>query len=252
MNPTRCTRLATTLHCLGRCWTKFDFHHGKHRLQHRPPCLCFSGVNNNVAFVWAPCSTLLNTRMSNKLPLQVPQTIAIIYCLFLLGALPRECSSYDVANEPSFESLNDESLNTSDLLQIGRKERLTSKWNCMTNIPTPDTTGNCGISGGLWDRLKGGGSSLYFETRQKWGIAVLFGPKTGRTKGVVEEVVSGSTVYLSVGGGDDWPEEMHNQDLRWQTTQTVLITHKETYSGYALFREEACRAETTPNCHIRF
>ena len=61
----------------------------KHRLQHRPTFLFFSGVNNNVSFVWPPCWTLLNSCMP----------IAMIYCLFLLPALSRECSYCSMANE---------------------------------------------------------------------------------------------------------------------------------------------------------
>ena len=39
----------------------------KHRLQHHPTFLLFLSVNKNVAFVWPPCSTLLNARMPAKL-----------------------------------------------------------------------------------------------------------------------------------------------------------------------------------------
>ena len=39
----------------------------------------------------------------------------MIYGLYFLRALPRESSSYSMANEQSFESFNDESLNTSEL-----------------------------------------------------------------------------------------------------------------------------------------
>ena len=60
----------------------------KHRLQHRPTFLLFSGVNKNVAVVWPPCSTLLNARMLTKLRVSV--SMAMIYCLYLLRALPRE------------------------------------------------------------------------------------------------------------------------------------------------------------------
>ena len=48
----------------------------KHRLQHHPTFLLFLSVNNNVAFVWPPCSTLLNARMPAKLTLRVSVSIA--------------------------------------------------------------------------------------------------------------------------------------------------------------------------------
>ena len=35
----------------------------RHHLQHLPTFLLFAGVSKNVAFVWPPCSTLLNARM---------------------------------------------------------------------------------------------------------------------------------------------------------------------------------------------
>ena len=88
----------------------------KHRLQHLRTFLLFSGVNSSVALVWSSCSTLLNARMPTKLTLWVSVSMAIIYCLYWLPdrALSRECPSYSVENEQSFESLDEESLNTSD------------------------------------------------------------------------------------------------------------------------------------------
>ena len=62
----------------------------KHRLKHRPTFLLFSSMNNNVAFVWTPSSTLLNARMPIKLTLRVSVSMVIIYCLYLLRMLPRE------------------------------------------------------------------------------------------------------------------------------------------------------------------
>ena len=53
--------------------------------------------------------------MPTKLTLRVFVSMTMIYCLYLLRALPRQCSSYNMVNEQSFESLNDESLNTSEL-----------------------------------------------------------------------------------------------------------------------------------------
>ena len=87
----------------------------KHCLQHRPTFHLFSGVNNNVAFAWPSCSTLLNARMPTKQTLRVSVSVAMIYYLYLLHALSRECSRYRMEIEQSFESLKDESLNTSDL-----------------------------------------------------------------------------------------------------------------------------------------
>ena len=52
----------------------------------------------------------------------VSVSMAIIYCLYLLRVLAHECSSYNMANEQSFESLNDESLNTSDLSSSRRRK----------------------------------------------------------------------------------------------------------------------------------
>ena len=72
-------------------------------------------MNSNVAFVWPPCSTLLNARMPTKLTLRVSVSVEMIYCLYWLRALPRECSSYSVENEQSLESLAEEKLNISDL-----------------------------------------------------------------------------------------------------------------------------------------
>ena len=59
-------------HHVGRCCMLLDDVERslitiKHRLQHHPTFLLFLGVNENVAFVWPPCSTLLNTRMPTKL-----------------------------------------------------------------------------------------------------------------------------------------------------------------------------------------
>ena len=78
----------------------------KHRLQHRPTFLLFSGVNN-VTFVWSLYSTLMNARMPTKVTLRVSISMAMTYCLHLLHSLSREYSSYSMANEQSFESLND-------------------------------------------------------------------------------------------------------------------------------------------------
>ena len=72
-------------------------------------------MNNNVVFVCVPCSTLFNAHIPTKLALRVSVSMAMIYCLFLLRAWPRECLTYSMANEQSLESLNDERLNTSDL-----------------------------------------------------------------------------------------------------------------------------------------
>ena len=56
---------------------------------------------------------------AHKLTLQVSVSMAMISCLYLLHALPH------VANKQSFESLEDEMLNTSDLssLQIERERK---------------------------------------------------------------------------------------------------------------------------------
>ena len=84
--------------------------------------LLFSGMNKNVALALALGHRVqrssVNARMPTKLTLRVSVSMTTIFCLYLLRALPRECSSYSMANEQSFESLNDESLNTSDLSSI--------------------------------------------------------------------------------------------------------------------------------------
>ena len=49
----------------------------KHRLQHRPTFLLFSGVNNDVDSFG--CSTFFDTRMSTKLTLRVSVSMAMIY-----------------------------------------------------------------------------------------------------------------------------------------------------------------------------
>ena len=59
-------------HHVARCCVKLDDIERslisiKHRLQHHPIFLLFLSVNKTVAFVWPPCSTLLNTRMPTKL-----------------------------------------------------------------------------------------------------------------------------------------------------------------------------------------
>ena len=61
----------------------------KHRLQHHPTFLLFSGVNKNVAFVWPPCSTLLNTRMPTKLTCGhlYPWQLLTVYSCFGVAAL---------------------------------------------------------------------------------------------------------------------------------------------------------------------
>ena len=56
----------------------------KRHLQHHPTFLLFLSVNKNVAFVWPPCSTLLNARMPAKLTLRVSVSMAMIHCLYLL------------------------------------------------------------------------------------------------------------------------------------------------------------------------
>ena len=83
--------------------------------------LSHAGVNNNIAFVWPRCSTLLNACMLTKLNLLVSVSMAIICCLYLFRALHCrvECSSYIMTNEQSFESLNGESLKTSDVSSKG-------------------------------------------------------------------------------------------------------------------------------------
>ena len=60
--------------------------------------------------------------MPTKLTLRVSVSMAVIYCLYLLYALPRECSISSMANEQSFESFNVESLNTKMIsIQIERE-----------------------------------------------------------------------------------------------------------------------------------
>ena len=63
----------------------------KHLPQDYTTVLLFLSVNKNVAFVWPPCSTLLNARMPAKLILRVAVSMAIIHCLYLLHALPHGC-----------------------------------------------------------------------------------------------------------------------------------------------------------------
>ena len=60
----------------------------KHRLQHHPTFLLFSGENKNVAFVWPPCSTLLNTRMPTKLTCGhlYPWKLLTVYSCFGVAA----------------------------------------------------------------------------------------------------------------------------------------------------------------------
>ena len=60
----------------------------KHRLQHHPTFLLFSGVNKNVAFVWPPCSTLLNARMPTKLTCGYlyPWQLSTVYSCFGVAA----------------------------------------------------------------------------------------------------------------------------------------------------------------------
>ena len=60
----------------------------KHRLQHHPTFLLFSGVNKNVAFVWPPCSTLLNARMPTKLTCGYlyPRQLSTVYSCFGVAA----------------------------------------------------------------------------------------------------------------------------------------------------------------------
>ena len=47
--------------------------------------------------------------------------------IYLFPALPCECSSYSMVNEHSFESFNDERLNTSDLAVQRKRERSKEK-----------------------------------------------------------------------------------------------------------------------------
>ena len=49
-------------------------------------------------------------RAHEHLTLRVSVSVAMIYCIYLLRALPGECSSYSMTDEQSFESINDESL----------------------------------------------------------------------------------------------------------------------------------------------
>ena len=76
----------------------------KQRLQHHPTFLLFLSVNKNVAFVWPPCSTMLNARMAAKQTFQVSDSMAVIHRLYLLRALPHR---YGMANEESNQSLSD-------------------------------------------------------------------------------------------------------------------------------------------------
>ena len=79
LNPTCCTRLATMLDDVERSLISI-----KHHLQHRPTFLLFSAVNKYVAFVWPPCSTLLNAGMPTKLTLRVSVSMAMILFIFAL------------------------------------------------------------------------------------------------------------------------------------------------------------------------
>ena len=78
----------------------------KHRLQHHPTFVLFLSVNKNVAFIWPPCSTLLNTRMSAKLTLRVSVSMAKIHCLYLLCVLPHALESFQSLPEDSASDLS--------------------------------------------------------------------------------------------------------------------------------------------------
>ena len=77
----------------------------KHRLQHRATFLLFSGVDNNVAFVWPPCSTLLNVRMPTKLNFRVSVVMVLFVCFARQRASVQ--ATLSMANEQTYESLND-------------------------------------------------------------------------------------------------------------------------------------------------
>ena len=70
LNPTCCTML----HAVERSLIP-----SKHRLQHHTTFLLLLSVNENVAFVWPLCLTLLNARLPAKLTLRVCVPMAMIH-----------------------------------------------------------------------------------------------------------------------------------------------------------------------------
>ena len=58
----------------------------KHRLQHHPTFLLFSGVYKNVTLVWAPSSTLLNACMPTKQTFFGQDSTARVSFLRVLGS----------------------------------------------------------------------------------------------------------------------------------------------------------------------
>ena len=153
LNPTYCTRLATMLHDVGWCWTKFDFHQTlsstssnmlhsfghhvarccmmlddverslisiKHCLQHHPTFRLFLSVNKNVALVWPPCSTLLNACMPAKH--LFPWQWFTVYACFVRSAWMLR---YGMVNEESFQSLR---RNNKRSLRKLKKKGQSSRW----------------------------------------------------------------------------------------------------------------------------
>ena len=76
-------------------------------------------MNNNVALVWPPSLFSVEGAHAHYADLV---SMVMVYCLYLLRALTRDCSSDSMANEQSFESLNDESSNASDLSSNRKKK----------------------------------------------------------------------------------------------------------------------------------
>ena len=101
---------------------KFDFHQTSSSTSSNISLVlrCKQQCCIRLATVSFPYPTLLNARMPTKLTWRV--SIATIYGLYLLRALPRESSIYSMANDQSFKSLSDESLNTSDLSSNRKKK----------------------------------------------------------------------------------------------------------------------------------
>ena len=82
-------------------------------------------------------------------------------CLHLFRVLPSECSSYSIVNEQSFESVNNENLNTSNLSSNGK-----GKGKGVSEIVRPGKTKR-------WSNVKINWSCTIFFSKPIWHGFVL-------------------------------------------------------------------------------